>query len=153
MVEITERKKAEETIKKTSEEWQKTFNAITDFVFIIDRDYRLVRVNKALCDALKKEPKELIGKRCFEVLHGTDKPWPNCPHTKTLATGKATTEEINDPHLGLPLLVTNSPLFNDKGELTGAVHLAKDITERKKAEESLEKERHELDLIIDSCQS
>jgi len=76
---ITERKKAEEKIKKSSEEWKKTFNAISDFVFVLDKDFRFVRVNKALCDVLKKEPKELIGKRCFEVLHGTDKPWPNCP--------------------------------------------------------------------------
>src|SRR3990170_3228428 len=145
---VTERKQAEEKIKKAHEQWKRTFDAISDFAFILDRDYRLVRVNKAVCDALKKEPKELIGKRCFEVLHGTDKPWPNCPHTKTLATGKAITEEINDPNLGLPLLVTNSPIFDNKGELTGAVHLAKDITERKKTEEELKRYSEYLENVF-----
>jgi len=148
IIDITERKKAEAKIKQAYEEWKRTFDAISDFAFIVDRDYRLVRVNKAVCDALRKEPKELIGKRCFEAVHGTDKPWPNCPHTKTLATGKATTEEINDPNLGLPLLVTNSPIFDNKGELTGAVHLAKDITERKKTEEALKRYSEYLENIF-----
>ena len=135
---ITERKQAEEKIKKASEEWEKTFDAITDFVFTVNKDYRLVRVNRALCDILKKEPKELTGKHCFEVMHGTDKPWPNCPHKKMLTTKKTTTEEINDPNLGIPLLVTDSPIFDDAGEIICSVHLAKDITERKKIEEALE---------------
>src|SRR3990170_8286456 len=149
-IDITKRKTAEEKIRLVSEEWSRTFDAISDFVFIIDHNYRLVRVNKALCDVLKKEPEELIGKRCFEVLHGTDKPWPNCPHTKTLATGEAITEEINDPNLGLPLLVTYCPIFDNKGELTGAVHLAKDITERKKAEEELIRLSNAVKMSTDS---
>ncbi|MFQ6032455.1 MAG: PAS domain S-box protein, partial [Candidatus Zixiibacteriota bacterium] len=124
-------------IEKSSEEWMKTFDAISDFVFILDKDSRFVRVNKATCDILKKEPEELIGKRCFEVLHGTDKPWPNCPHRKALVTKKAATAEINDSNLGLPLLVTVSPIFDDEGEFVGSVHVAKDITERKKAEEKI----------------
>src|SRR4030067_1060839 len=147
-IDITKRKTAEEKIRRVSEEWSRTFDAISDFVFIIDHNYRFVRVNKALCDVLKKEPEELIGKRCFEVLHGTDKPWPNCPHTKTLATGEAITEEINDPNLGLPLLVTNCPIFDNKGELAGAVHLAKDITERKKTEEELKRYSEYLENIF-----
>ena len=96
---ITERKKAEEQAEKTSEELTQTFDAITDFVFNIDRDYRIVRVNKKICEALKKKPEELVGKRCYEVVHGTDKPFPNCPHKRTLETGKAASGEIDDPNL------------------------------------------------------
>jgi len=134
---ITERKKIEENIKKVSEEWEKTFNAIFDFVFMLDKEYRFVRVNKALCDFLKKEPRELIGLHCFEVLHGTDKPWQSCPYKTLLTTKNVTTEEINDPHLGIPLLVSTSPLFDDKGEVAGCVHIAKDISERKRIEQQL----------------
>ncbi|MBL7148074.1 MAG: PAS domain S-box protein [Nanoarchaeota archaeon] len=130
-------KKVEEKIKKATEEWKKTFDAISDFVFILDKDFRFVKINKASCDLLKKKPKELIGKRCFEVLHGADKPWSNCPHKKMLLTKKAATEEINDPNLGLPLLITASPILDNKGDLIGCVHIAKDITERKKAEEQI----------------
>ena len=147
---ITERKQAIERTENFADEWKRTFDAISDFVFVLDTDFRLVRVNKALCATLKKEPRELIGKHCYEVLHGTDKPWPNCPHTKTLATGKAITEEINDPNLGLTLLVTNSPIFDNKGELTGAVHFAKDITERKKVEDALRKSERKYRTLLEN---
>jgi PAS domain S-box-containing protein len=148
---VTERKKAEEITKKSNEELKKTFDAISSFVFILDTDFRLVRVNKALCDALKKEPRELVGKRCFEILHGTDKPWPNCPHKKTLSTGQAATEEVNDPHLGCSLLVTNSPIRDSNGKLVGAVHVATDITERKNAEEALSRSEEKFRSLFDNA--
>jgi len=83
---ITERKQAEEKIKQTAEEWSTTFNSITDFVAICDKDFRVVRVNKAFADLLKKKPDELIGKPCYEMVHGTNEPVLNCPHKKTMKT-------------------------------------------------------------------
>jgi len=135
----------------TEEKMKKIFDAISDFVFVLDRDSRFVRVNKATCDLLKKEPEELIGKRCFEVLHGTDKPWPNCPCKKMLVTKEVATEEIIDPNLGIALLVTVSPLFDDKGEHIGCVHVAKDITERKKTEEALRESEEKFRNIFESA--
>ncbi len=146
-IEITDRKQATEKAERASEEWKKTFDAISDFMFILDTDFRFVKVNKAICDALKKEPSELIGKRCFEVLHGTDKPWPNCPYKETFVTKKATTEEVNDPNFGFPLLVTVSPIFDDKGEFLGVVHIAKDITKLKDTEEHLKKVNKTLEVM------
>jgi len=120
-------------------EWTKTFDAIADFVFIQDKDFKFVKVNKVFCDALKKKPEDLIGKKCYEILHKSDKPWPNCPLAKTLKDKRSHTEEVNDPNIGVPLLINTSPLFDKKGEVTGIVHIAKDITERKQAEKDREK--------------
>lgn len=43
---ITERKKAAEEVRKPSEEWERTCDSISDLVFILDTDFRFVRVNK-----------------------------------------------------------------------------------------------------------
>jgi PAS domain S-box-containing protein len=137
--ELADRKRAEEKIKRAAEEWRTTFDSITDLVSIHDRDFRLTRMNKAFANAFKTEPQELIGKVCYEIVHRTTEPVLNCPHMKTLETKKATTGEFCEPHLGVHLEVSTSPIFNENGEVTASVHVARDITERKQAEETRRK--------------
>ena len=103
----------------------------------MDKNRIITRVNKSTCDALKKKPEELIGKHCYEVVHGTNEPWPNCPAGKTFKTKQTVTAEINDRNIGLPLLITTSPILDEKGDLIQCVHIAKDITEQKKAEQAV----------------
>ncbi len=133
--EITERKKAEEALKQAAAEWRTTFDSITDLVSVHDTDFRFIGVNKAFANALNMKVEELIGKTCYEIVHHTDGPISLCPHTKTMETRKPTTMQFFEPHLGVHLEVTTSPIFNEAGEVTGSVHVARDITERKKLEQ------------------
>jgi len=134
---VTERKRAEERIKHAAEEWRTTFDSITDFISICNKDFRLIRVNKAFADVFKMNPKELIGKPCYEIVHGTNGPVPNCPQKVTIKTKKPATAEFFEPHLGIHLETTTSPIFNEKGEVVASVHVARDITQHKKMEEQL----------------
>jgi len=134
---ITERKQAEEKVRSAAEEWRTTFDSITDFVSIHDRDNRIVRVNKAFADAHKTTPKEFIGKVCHQLVHGTKEAPANCPHRKTLKTGKPATIEVFDPNLGIYVQESTSPIFDKKGKVAGSVHIAKNITEQKRMEEQL----------------
>jgi len=120
--------------KKETENWWRTFDAISDLVFIQDKDFTITKANKAFAEALNSKPQDIIGKKCYEVLHNTSTPWPGCPYQKTHADLKSHTEEINDPLINIPLLVTTSPILDDNGNLIGGVHIAKDVTEQKKAE-------------------
>jgi len=135
MRDITERRQAEIQLLRAAEEWRTTFDSIADLVSIHDMDFRIVRVNKAWADLLKARPEELIGKTCYQVIHGTNEPVPGCPHMKTLATKKQAIADFFEPHLGLHLDVSTSPIFNGKGELMASVHVARDVTERKLTEE------------------
>lgn len=142
---ITQRKFAEQKLKEAVEEWNTTFNAIADLMFIADRDNNIIRVNKAFTDFFKKPASELIGKKCYSIVHGNDKPWPACPFEMTKKDIKVHTQEVSDPHIGLPLLVTTSPIFNDKGEFVGIVHIAKDISKIKDAEQELKNKITDLE--------
>ncbi|MEE8359480.1 MAG: PAS domain-containing protein, partial [Candidatus Omnitrophota bacterium] len=72
-----------------SDEWQTTFDAITDLVFIQDPDFTIVKVNKSLLKVLGVKKKDVIGKKCYQILHGLDIPWPCCPYEKTKVDCKA----------------------------------------------------------------
>ncbi|MCX6340081.1 MAG: PAS domain S-box protein [Candidatus Aureabacteria bacterium] len=134
-MDVTERKNSGEKVKQQAEEWELILNSISDFVFILDNESRIIKANTALISALHLKAEGVIGKKCYEILHKSDKPWPDCPHQKTLRDKKPHTEEVDDKNIGIPLLVTVSPIFDDKGEIAGTVHIAKDITELKKLEE------------------
>jgi len=137
-----------EELRKSEGRWERTFDSISDFVFIQDKEFRFIRVNKAFADALKVKPEDLIGKKCYNVLHKSKKPWPGCPTLKSLKDKKPHTAEIDDPKIGVPLLVSASPMFDEKGNVTGMVHIAKNISEEKKAKEILKRGKQELEQAV-----
>lgn len=135
---IVEGLRTNDKLEYSTRQWSNTFDAISDFVSVHDKDMRFLRVNKALATYVGKEPEELIGRYCYEVMHNRKSPWPNCPHVKAIEKNEVITEEIDDPHIGIPLLVTCSPFFHDDGSLLGSVHIARNISQQKKSENERE---------------
>jgi len=134
---ISSLKQANEKLREVAQDWNRTFNSISDMIFIIDKDHSLRRVNKAACEALKMREEELIGKKCFEILHKRNEPWPLCPMEQTNQDNLSHVAEVDDPVIGVPLLVSTSAIFNEAGQYVGVVHVAKDISERKRNEQEL----------------
>jgi hypothetical protein len=91
------------------------------------------------------EIRAVLGKKCSEIIHGTEEPWSQCPHRQTMESGKSVTEEFFEPRLGKYLQVSVSTIRNAQQEVTGSVHIVTDITERKQAEEALRKAHDELE--------
>jgi len=118
-----------------AEEWNRTFDAISDMVSVVGRDHRLKMVNKAFADVFGKRPEELVGKRCCELVHGTKEPPENCPLKKTLSTGESAAIEIYYDALRKHLEISTSPVFGDNGEIIEVVHFIRDITKRKLMDE------------------
>ncbi|AKG54091.1 sensory box sensor histidine kinase [Dehalogenimonas sp. WBC-2] len=134
---ITNRKHMEDQLLHAAEEWRATFDAIKTPLSIQDRNYKILRVNKAFADAMKLSPENLIGKTCFEVSHNTSEPVSGCPHRLTLNTGAAAEVEIHDPVTGAYSMVSTYPMFGPDGEVVASVHISHDITERKRLQERL----------------
>ncbi len=144
---VTDRVRAFERIQWAKEEWERTFDAVPDLIAILDDQYRIVRANRAMAEALGFDPADLVGRRCFEVVHGTDAPPPDCPHAQFLEDGRVHVAEIWEPRLKAHLLVSASPLGARKGL---CVHVARDITELKQAHAALETERNRLRVTLES---
>ncbi len=134
---MVEHKEARDREQQIAKEWRETFDSITDMVSIQDKDCRLLRVNKAYADAVGKKPEELIGQKCHSVIHGLECPVEHCPHVETVKTFKPVTRELFETQLGLYLKVTTAPLYDENGDVSGSVHIAEDITERKRWEETI----------------
>ncbi len=126
---VSDRKRNDMLIQ-AQKEWEQTFNTMTEFVSVHDKDFKVTKVNEALCEFLGKRPEEIVGKFCYQVFHNDDRPVANCPHAKSMQVGHAVTMEVNDQHLGVPLHITCSPYFDESDNFKGSVHIARSSFER-----------------------
>jgi len=136
---ITVRKQAEEELIRAQEEWKKTFDTIPDLILVTDNRLKIVNVNKAMVERIGISREDLIGKPCYEVVHGTAEPPSYCPHSETLSDGKERIREIYEDSLKGHFLVSSTPLYDSYQKPYGVVEVARDITELKKLEEKLQR--------------
>lgn len=145
-VEIAERKKAEKRALEAQNEWEKTFNVMSDVVTIQDRDMSIVRANQAAKDLFKVAEGELEGKKCHEIFRGSSEPCPGCPGVDSLQDVHSHSEIIAHEELGKIFHVTSAPIHDKNGELQYLIHTAKDITEQKRIEAELF-QAHKMEAI------
>ncbi|WP_440945333.1 PAS domain S-box protein [Methanosarcina sp. T3] len=136
-IESSKRKKAEEIALQATKNWEYTFDAVPDLIAILDTEYRIVRANRAMAARLGITPEECVGLTCYRAIHGTDEPPSFCPYGQSLIDGFEHTEEVREDSLDGDFIVSVSPLHDSGGKLTGCVHVARDITKRKRAEKAL----------------
>ncbi len=125
-------------VTKAKSEWETTFDAVTDLITIRDKDYRILRANRAAFKRFGLKPEEMLGKRCFEALHHRDKPCERCHLSKTLITKKPAFGERESEYLKGVIQYHTFPIYDEAGEIIAVVDLSREITEQKRTE--MEKE-------------
>jgi PAS domain S-box-containing protein len=120
--------------------WQRTFDAVPDLMFILDNQHRIVRANRAAAERLGSSPERLAGQFCYQVMHGTDQPPDFCPHSQLLQDANAQHVELYEPRAQGHFAVSLTPLTNGHGEMVGAVHVARDITELQRSRDQIEQQ-------------
>lgn len=129
-------------------EWEAAFDAISDGLFIFNRDGFLRKVNQAGA-ALEGAPgDQLIGRRCCSILKGLED--GNCYVRQVIQTRRPVTFELTPKQLSRPLLVTISPLINHTGVL-GAVCIVRDLSELRAAETAARQHQNFLAKLIEQA--
>ena len=130
-----ERQWTEESMKTSIKQWSSTFDAISDVIFLIDINGRILRCNKALEVFLNKPPKEIIGHDYNQIIYKS----AQSPESNLLDKVKKNLRKENT----ILLLnkqwfsITVYPMLNENNDFIGAVHVLSNITKQKKAEEKL----------------
>jgi diguanylate cyclase (GGDEF)-like protein/PAS domain S-box-containing protein len=132
-------------------EFEQIFNSVGDATWVINERYVVVRINKAFINLLGlKEKEAAISRKCFDLFPSRICQTPKCP-LEQIRRKKQRVEMDEEREIGndqkVPFLLTAMPLFGLAGELVGMVEQFKDITERKRYEEALEKANKELEHL------
>ena len=123
-------------LHRSREEWERTFHAIPDIVTLLDRDLRVIKINRSGCLLFDSPCSELTGRHCHELFGGGSH-CPACPELDSLDDFQPYTTEIFHEKLQKFFLVTVSPVFDEQNNLLFIAHVAKDITEYKRLEKQL----------------
>lgn len=118
-----------EKVSLIQSELENIFESIADMVFFTDKDFTIKRINRAVVDRIGKPEEDIIGRKCYEVFHGKNKPWETCSHLETINSKTPIVKEINDPYLNGTFILSSSPIFDFSGNFIGIVHISRDVTE------------------------
>ena len=148
---ISKRRTAEAEVLQSRQDWENTFNTITDMITIHDKDFNIIRANKAAKKILGLSSFESGSIKCFKYYHGTEAPPERCPSCAAIKTQKAIITEVYEPHLKMYLEIRAIPRFDRNKELTGLIHVVRDITDRKKIEEDIKRARVDWEMTFDNA--
>ena len=126
-----------EEISKEKKEWERTFDAITDLVWIEDGRQEVIRANHTLLMRTGYSKTEITGKPCTEVLEKIGiVPAGGCFCSETLSCRRPSFQEMKSSTGGI-FHFWAYPLIDEEGRLYAIVHYLKDVTAQKRLEQQL----------------
>jgi PAS domain S-box-containing protein len=148
-IDITERKRAEQELQKSEHEKTLVLNNASEIIAYHDTDHNLKWANRAYLDATGSSLQEIKGKKCYHAW-GLDRLCNECPVRMAIETGEVQSSELipqNQSHWPADQgawAINAAPVKDASGNIIGAIEIAHDITERKRAEEELKKRTEAL---------
>jgi PAS domain S-box-containing protein len=105
------------------------FDEASDFIFVVDPDFRIVSANKSFLDILGSTADQVVERTCHEVVHGTADPPAVCPHLKAITEGGSVVQQAFGSRGGTHVLLSVIPMFGASGRLLATVHVGRVVHE------------------------
>ena len=151
------RQRYEERSKK---ETQVILDSLPYRVMMIDMDMKVERVNETFLGEFGRTQEETIGKKCYEIRYGLDRP---CKEIGEVCFLKDRLEEIRGKGVFSTIkehmseegdirfdVITLSPILDENGEVTHILEASRDVTDRIKLEREVEKSNTFFQNVIQS---
>ena len=151
---ITKRKEAEKKLRKARKMFASLFNSSPEATLYHDKEGRIININPRFTELFGYTPEEIIGRKIDEgMIYPENKIEEGERLTKNGLTFKGISEyetirKKKDGTL-IPVIISAAPVIVDK-KPQGTLALYRDITERKKAEETLRKSQQEFAAVFNS---
>jgi PAS domain S-box-containing protein len=169
LLDITKRKQSEEELRKTKDHLENIIESSSDCIVVTDAGGYIVRVNSSFMKLLGYEEDEVIGKHTAELSPAEDGMYESATgdtieiEMESYAQSQVTLMErlyengtisnvetyyIRKDGKLVSIEVNSALLYNEKGDITGAVGINRDITERNNIEREVRESRDFLENIF-----
>jgi len=141
-IDITRRKRAEESLRRSEELIRSVIDTVDEGFLVLGPDFLVRTANRAFCAGAGVAEREVLGRPCWQVTHGSDRPCheagEDCPAQRALVTGRPHAS-VHSHRLGgreAAVQVKAFPLLDEGGAVTAVIETHNDLTERRLLEES-----------------
>ena len=121
-----------EQVLRSQRQWMNTFDSIQDAILAHDAEFVITKANEALLQHLGLAPADVMGNPCEDALPHTFAKWTGCPYC---SRGDVDFVEGPDPCFGGYSMVSTSSYSEQGGKQKGTIHVIRDTTDRRSAEE------------------
>jgi PAS domain S-box-containing protein len=135
-------------VSTSQTDWDSVFRILHEPAMIVSPDFNILFANQFTNEAFGLTEQELKSRHCYEIFHGTNAPVPGCPLAKSISSGRAEAADVEVEILHSSYRVSCTPILDENGKIQSIIHLATDITERKRTEDSLRESQELLSLFM-----
>ncbi|TAG90350.1 MAG: PAS domain S-box protein [Oscillatoriales cyanobacterium] len=149
---ISDRKQAEINLQQSNLLLQSVLEATNDMIFAKDSEHRYIFANSATLKFLGLSEAQMVGKTDFEAFPLEFAQYVREWDERVLRSGVAETFEenvLNTAGQMVTVYTTKTPMRAHDGNITGMVAIARDISDRKQAENAVLQKSQELEQTID----
>ena len=141
-LEITERKRTEEELRKSEARFRTLVQTIPDLIWLKDKDGIYLSCNRIFERFFGAAKKQIVGKTDYDFVDRELADFFRAHDQKAIAAGKPSSNEewITFPDDGQRALLETikTPMYDNEGELIGVLGIGRDITDRRSNEEALQ---------------
>ncbi len=149
---ITEKKRIEDALEESQGKLNSMLESIADNIAMMDKDLNIIWANRMTRSTFGED---IIGRKCYEVYHGRNKacePYP-CHTLKAFQDSNVHQQDTqvtdNNGNSRYFHCRANVALRDENGKPTAVLEISRDITERKRAGQALQKARDELEVRVE----
>ena len=155
VLDITDRKLAEEALRKSEERYREIVEGTNNLVTEVDKEGKFTFINEASNFILGLSPEECIGRSAFEFIHPDDREETLKQFGGWLREKKSSVtfenRQVSQSGEARDMLWSINFHFDSNGEPTAIRSIARDITERRRTEEALRQSESRFRLIFESA--
>ncbi len=137
---IQEQQRIEASLVSITHEFIQIFDSAPDGMHVIDRNFNVIRINRAFRKLTGMKTEEILEKKCYEIFSCTLCHTDQCPLPRILGGAKRVEVEASKTRADgkiIPCIITATPFREHDGRLTGIIEVTRDISNWKKIEHSL----------------